>query len=179
MSQLSRETSKFVDKYDVTLDVCISSVLSQSKCFSSLACSLKVLPYIMAWLEANESIDVCVNDKVTNYINPREVQEQLHAKLVGVHKWDVCSDILDYDMLNLEVPTLLVVGSLIKLELSGDQGSVIPLTGSRTLVQKLARKLGLNSTVLYTVWFEGQHVCILITKVAFGTVLFFFCFFSP
>ncbi|KAG4980476.1 hypothetical protein JHK82_033715 [Glycine max] len=71
----------------------------------------------MAWLEANESIDVCVNDKVTNYINPREVQEQLHAKLVGVHKWDVCSDILDYDMLNLEVPTLLVVGSLIKLEL--------------------------------------------------------------
>lgn len=31
MSQVSRETSKFVDKYDVTLDVCISSVLSQSK----------------------------------------------------------------------------------------------------------------------------------------------------
>ena len=30
MSQVSRETSKFVDKYDVTLDVCISSVLSQS-----------------------------------------------------------------------------------------------------------------------------------------------------
>jgi hypothetical protein len=31
MTQVSRETSKFVDKYDVTLDVCISSVLSQSK----------------------------------------------------------------------------------------------------------------------------------------------------
>lgn len=31
MSQVSRETSRFVDKYDVTLDVCISSVLSQSK----------------------------------------------------------------------------------------------------------------------------------------------------
>ena len=31
MKQVSRETSKFVDKYDVTLDVCISSVLSQSK----------------------------------------------------------------------------------------------------------------------------------------------------
>lgn len=30
MSQVSRETSRFVDKYDVTLDVCISSVLSQS-----------------------------------------------------------------------------------------------------------------------------------------------------
>ena len=34
MSQVSRETSKFVDKYDVTLDVCISSVLSQSKVIS-------------------------------------------------------------------------------------------------------------------------------------------------
>lgn len=31
MGQVSKETSKFVDKYDVTLDVCISSVLSQSK----------------------------------------------------------------------------------------------------------------------------------------------------
>ena len=31
MSQVTRETSRFVDKYDVTLDVCISSVLSQSK----------------------------------------------------------------------------------------------------------------------------------------------------
>jgi serine carboxypeptidase-like clade 2 len=31
MSQVSRETSKFVDKYDVTLDVCIYSVLSQFK----------------------------------------------------------------------------------------------------------------------------------------------------
>lgn len=31
MAQVGRETSKFVDKYDVTLDVCLSSVLSQSK----------------------------------------------------------------------------------------------------------------------------------------------------
>lgn len=31
MHQVGRETSKFVDKYDVTLDICLSSVLSQSK----------------------------------------------------------------------------------------------------------------------------------------------------
>jgi serine carboxypeptidase-like clade II len=31
MSQVARETSRFVDKYDVTLDVCISSVLMQSQ----------------------------------------------------------------------------------------------------------------------------------------------------
>ena len=34
MSQVSTETSRFVDKYDVTLDVCIPSVLSQSKVVS-------------------------------------------------------------------------------------------------------------------------------------------------
>lgn len=34
MNQVTRETSRFVDKYDVTLDVCLSSVLSQSKILS-------------------------------------------------------------------------------------------------------------------------------------------------
>ncbi|KAG5024206.1 hypothetical protein JHK86_020120 [Glycine max] len=153
MKQVSRETSKFVDKYDVTLDVCISSVLSQSKA---------ICPQSQ---QTNESIDVCVDDKVTNYLNRKDVQEALHAKLVGVQKWNVCStnSILDYDMLNLEVPTLPIVGSLIKagvrvLIYSGDQDSVIPLTGSRTLVQKLARQLRLNTTIHYRVWFEGQQV---------------------
>ncbi|XP_045823302.1 serine carboxypeptidase-like 45 [Trifolium pratense] len=151
MSQVSRETSKFVDKYDVTLDVCISSVLSQSKVF----CPQNH--------QANESIDVCVDDKVTNYLNRRDVQKALHAELIGVSKWDVCNNILQYNMLNLEVPTLHVVGSLIKagvraLIYSGDQDSVIPLTGSRTLVQKLAKQLALNTTVPYRVWFEGHQV---------------------
>ncbi|XP_047149677.1 serine carboxypeptidase-like 45 isoform X3 [Vigna umbellata] len=153
LRQVARETSKFVDKYDVTLDVCISSVLSQSKAICPQG------------QKTNESIDVCVDDKVTNYLNRKDVQEALHAKLVGVRKWDVCSNnsILNYDMLNLEKPTLPVVGSLIKsgvrvLIYSGDQDSVIPLTGSRTLVQKLARQLGLNTTVPYRVWFEGQQV---------------------
>lgn len=31
MSQVTKETSRFVDNYDVTLDVCLSSVFSQSK----------------------------------------------------------------------------------------------------------------------------------------------------
>ncbi|PNX94498.1 serine carboxypeptidase 45-like protein [Trifolium pratense] len=150
MGLVTKETSRFVDKYDVTLDVCISSVLSQSKIISPQP------------QQANEMIDVCVDDKVTNYLNRRDVQEALHAKLVGVRKWDVCSNVLDYDVLNLEVPTLPVVGSLIKagvrvLIYSGDQDSVIPLTGSRTLVQKLGRQLGLNTTVPYRVWFEGQQ----------------------
>ncbi|KAG8362739.1 hypothetical protein BUALT_BualtUnG0045300 [Buddleja alternifolia] len=149
MSQVNKESSRFVDKYDVTLDVCIPSVLSQSK--------------IIAPQQNSERIDVCVEDKIVNYLNRRDVQKALHAKLVGVRRWDVCSDILDYDMLDLEIPTISIIGSLIKEQIpvliySGDQDSVIPLTGSRTLVHRLAKEVGLNTTVPYRVWFEGQQV---------------------
>ncbi|OMO94705.1 Peptidase S10, serine carboxypeptidase [Corchorus capsularis] len=151
MNQVSQETSKFVDKYDVTLDVCISSLLSQSKV-------LNPQPQ-----QVSERIDVCVEDKIVNYLNRKDVQKALHARLVGVRRWDVCSNILDYQLLNLEIPTITIVGSLIKagipvLVYSGDQDSVIPLTGSRTLVAKLAKMLELETTVPYRVWFQGKQV---------------------
>lgn len=47
---------------------------------------------------------------------------------------------------------------LMLFDCSGDQDSVIPLTGSRTLVQRLANELGLKTTVPYRVWFEGEQV---------------------
>ncbi|KAF5746382.1 serine carboxypeptidase-like 45 [Tripterygium wilfordii] len=149
MSLVTEETSRFVDKYDVTLDVCISSVLSQSKVFS---------PH-----QVGETIDVCVEDETVKYLNRLDVQKTLHARLVGIHRWAVCSEILDYELLDLEIPTITIVGRLLKagipvLVYSGDQDSVIPLTGSRKLVHSLAEELGLNTTVPYRVWFEGQQV---------------------
>ncbi|KAF6165657.1 hypothetical protein GIB67_011759 [Kingdonia uniflora] len=149
MSQVSRETSRFVDKYDVTLDVCIPSVLSQSK--------------IISPQQVTVSLDVCVEDEAVNYLNRKDVQKALHARLIGLNKWTVCSNILDYDMLNVEIPTISVVGLIIKagipvLVYSGDQDSVIPLIGSRSLVHKLSKELGLNTTTPYRVWFEGKQV---------------------
>lgn len=41
---------------------------------------------------------------------------------------------------------------------SGDQDSILPLTGTRTLVNGLAKELGLNTTEAYGVWFEGGQV---------------------
>ncbi|KAJ4916741.1 Serine carboxypeptidase-like 45 [Raphanus sativus] len=132
MSQVSTETSRFVDKYDVTLDVCIPSVLSQSK--------------VVSPNQVGESVD-----------------EALHARLVGVREWTVCSNVLDYQLLDVEIPTINIVGSLVQagvhvLVYSGDQDSVIPLTGSRTLVSRLAKRLGLRTSVPYRVWFAGQQV---------------------
>lgn len=149
MSLVSTETSKFVDKYDVTLDVCISSVLSQSKRLSPQ--------------QVPETIDVCVEDETVNYLNRRDVQKALHARLVGVRRWLVCSNILDYELLDLEMPTITIVGQIIKagipvLVYSGDQDSVIPLTGSRKLIHALARELGLKTSTPYRVWFAGMQV---------------------
>ncbi|KAK7295618.1 hypothetical protein RJT34_18529 [Clitoria ternatea] len=149
MSQVSTETSRFVDKYDVTLDVCLSSVFSQTK--------------VLNPKQVTETIDVCVEDETANYLNRKVVQSALHARLVGVQRWSVCSNVLDYELRDLEIPTITVVGKLVKagipvLVYSGDQDSVIPLTGSRKLVHQLAKKLRLKTTVPYRVWFEGQQV---------------------
>ncbi|KAA8539207.1 hypothetical protein F0562_025899 [Nyssa sinensis] len=71
--------------------------------------------------------------------------------------------ILDYELLDLEIPTISIVRKLIEagipvLVFSGDQDSVIPLTGSRTLVHGLAEELGLNTTVPYRVWFGQANI---------------------
>ncbi|KAK4413550.1 Serine carboxypeptidase-like 45 [Sesamum alatum] len=149
MSLVTTETSRFVDKYDVTLDVCISSVLSQSK--------------VLSPQQVTETIDVCVEDETVNYLNRRDVRNALHARLVGVNRWLVCSNILDYELLDIEIPTINVVGRIIEagipvLVYSGDQDSVIPLTGSRKLVHRLARQLKLRTTTPYRVWFARMQV---------------------
>ncbi|KAK1360031.1 Carboxypeptidase [Heracleum sosnowskyi] len=149
MGEVYKETSKFVDIYDVTLDVCISSVLAQKKVIS---------PQV-----STNKIDVCLEDETANYLNRKDVQKALNARLVGVQKWEVASKNLHYDLLDAEKSTITLVGSLVKegipvLIYSGDQDSVIPLTGSRTLVHGLAKQLGLNTTVPYRVWFQGRQV---------------------
>ncbi|KAH7855521.1 hypothetical protein Vadar_025773 [Vaccinium darrowii] len=128
MSLITKETSRFVDKYHVTLDVCISSVLSQSK--------------VLNPQQDTDTVDVCVEDETVSYLNRRDMQNALHARLVGVDSWLVCSNILDYELLDVETPTISLVGKITKagipvLVYSGDQDSVIPFTGSRTLVHGL------------------------------------------
>ncbi|KAI7992875.1 Serine carboxypeptidase-like 45 [Camellia lanceoleosa] len=148
-NQVSREISKFIDKYDVTLDVCSSSVGSQAQ--------------VLNQLQDTKNIDVCVEDETVTYLNREDVQKAFHARLVGVTAWSVYSTVLHYEKKNLEIPTIHVLGSLFKsgirvLVFSGDQDSVIPLLGTHTLVNELAKELGLKTTVPYRVRFEGRQV---------------------
>jgi len=114
--QLYDEVSDYVDEYDVTLDVCLSSVNQQAYVLNQLVSffyflhthlnnpcdffpsellfsSFVLLNFLLSSLVQQETqkIDVCVGDKTTTYLNRKEVQEALHAKLVGVTKWSTCS----------------------------------------------------------------------------------------
>nr|ADN33861.1 serine carboxypeptidase [Cucumis melo subsp. melo] len=86
-TQVNKETSNFVDKYDVTLDVCIPSVLSQSK-----------------YLRPHPQDRCCIEDETVKYLNREDVKKALHARLVGVHKWTVCSELATELGLKTSVP---------------------------------------------------------------------------
>ncbi|XP_050939380.1 serine carboxypeptidase-like 45 [Cucumis melo] len=142
---VSQEMSPFINGYAINLDVC-SSVLSFDRRLGDAG-----------------KVDVCIVNEIEAYLNRVDVQQALHAQLVGVSSWSLCSDILDYDRTNLFIPTINIVGSLVHsgirvLVYSGDQDSVIPLLGTRTLVNKLAKALRLNTTLPYSAWFHNHQV---------------------
>jgi serine carboxypeptidase-like clade 2 len=146
---VSMEIGRYIDSYDVTLDVCLPTEKQQA--------------YRLTQLQEGEKIDVCEEDETITYLNRKDVQLALHAKLVGIPAWSTCSGILKYDMQNLEIPTISILGKLVKsgvrvLVYSGDQDSVIPLLGTRSLVNGLAKDFGLNTTASYRAWFNERQV---------------------
>ncbi|KAB5519298.1 hypothetical protein DKX38_023617 [Salix brachista] len=137
--QIDAEIPGAIDPYDVTANVCQSSGASllgvqnnpltpRSRLFSSA----ESLQEALSQQKAQENIDLCVLEETSVYLNRKDVQESFHAKLVGTPQWTLCS--------------------------SGDQDSVVPFTGSRTLVEGLAKQLGLNATIPYTAWLEDKQI---------------------
>ncbi|WJX29335.1 hypothetical protein P8452_17989 [Trifolium repens] len=145
--EVTTATSKYIDTFDVMLDACQQSEQARRLTIS----------------HTGEKIDVCQEDRVSKYLNRKDVQQALHANLVGVDDWSTCSGVLVYNFSNLENPTTSLLGTLVKagvrvLAYSGDHDSVIPLTGTRTLLNGLAKDLALNTTEVYRVWLEGGQV---------------------
>ncbi|CAL1387211.1 unnamed protein product [Linum trigynum] len=162
--------SSNLDGYDVTSDVCLSdgeTQLGSQKQHSSLASSFHPVSSLKSVQRAprkkeagGESIDLCVQDDTYTYLNRKDVHEAMHAKLVGLNSsWSFCSQVMNYDEYNLEIPTIGVVGSLVGsgiqvLVYSGDQDSVIPFIGTRHLMNRLTTEVGLNTPVPYKAWFD-------------------------
>nr|XP_028962265.1 serine carboxypeptidase-like 45 [Malus domestica] len=71
-NQVEREVPRhLINQYDVTLDVCLSSVEAQS-----------------FQLRKTVKIDVCIGDETVTYLNRPDVQEALHARVTN---WTTCS----------------------------------------------------------------------------------------
>lgn len=41
--------------------------------------------------ESIEAVDVCAQDNTQKYLNRKDVQTALHAQLVGIKEWSLCS----------------------------------------------------------------------------------------
>ncbi|CAI8616006.1 unnamed protein product [Vicia faba] len=139
--QMETEINGNTDTFDILADVC------------------PVPPETRAGVKTN----VCIRDDSIAYLNRKDVRKALHAKLVGVKAWSSCSPVLVYDFQNLENPTISLLGTLVKsgvrvLAYSGDQDSVIPFIGTRSLINGLAKDLGLKVTRHHQVWFHGTQV---------------------
>ncbi|XP_074320547.1 serine carboxypeptidase-like 45 [Silene latifolia] len=146
LNKMNSEMSVYLNPYDIIVDVC----LYKQKRF--LAHYLK-----------DEKLDACQEDKTTNYLKKQEVQKALHAQLVGVTEWTICSSVVNYHVDDTEVSTLPLLATLMRLGVrvllySGDQDTVIPLTGTRTLANRLAVEMGLNETVPYNIWLQDNQI---------------------
>ncbi|KAI9088604.1 hypothetical protein K1719_029718 [Acacia pycnantha] len=98
------------------------------------------------------------SQEIENYLNRKDVQEALHAKLIGVTKWSINGrEVVKYDIQDAEIPIIPILKKLVE---SGLQVLVYrdSLTGTRMLVDELAKEMALNPTVPYRSWFQGRQV---------------------
>ncbi|KAG5072098.1 hypothetical protein JHK86_007309 [Glycine max] len=161
--------TNFIDPYYVVGEKCLSYNVSQAgflrETLNSGMFQFRNSHYVLQTEEPDQQVDECNLKYSEMYLNRKDVQKALHARLEETTKYRLCSKIVqtNYDPLNREIPTINVVGFLVKSGLrvivySGDQDSVIPFMGTRRLVDRLAKTLGLKTTLPYSAWFVDKQV---------------------
>ncbi|CAN6475723.1 unnamed protein product [Victoria cruziana] len=145
------EVGDYINNYDVIVDVCYPSIVQQELQLRKWASKISV------------GVDVCMTYERRFYFNLPEVQHALHANRTKLpYRWSMCTGLLNYRDADSSIDILPVLKAIIKHGIpvwifSGDQDSVVPLLGSRTLTRQLAADLGFKITVPYGAWFyKGQ-----------------------
>ncbi|KAL8130569.1 hypothetical protein V2J09_019724 [Rumex salicifolius] len=142
----------YTNYYDVILDVCYPSIVQQELRLKKMVTKTSL------------GVDVCMTSERHFYLNLPEVQKALHANRTGLpYSWSMCSNFLDYNYNDGDINILPLLQRIIQNHIpiwifSGDQDSVVPLLGSRTLVRELAEELELQTTVPYKAWFHKGQV---------------------
>ncbi|MQM02784.1 hypothetical protein Taro_035551 [Colocasia esculenta] len=155
----------YINPYDVILDVCYPSIVEQE---------LRLRKYAT---KKSVGVDVCMTYERRFYFNLPEVQNALHANRTNLpYSWSMCSRVLKYNENDGNINILPLLKRIIQHHIpvwifSGDQDSVVPLLGSRTLVRELAHDLSFKVTVPYRAWFHKDQVGGWITE--YGNLLTF------
>lgn len=156
---------EYINNYDVILDVCYPSIVEQELRLRKMATKISV------------GVDVCMTYERRFYLNLPEVQMALHANRTKLpYPWSMCSGQLRYNDTDGNINILPILKKIINNGIpvwifSGDQDSVVPLLGSRTLVRELAHDLKFKITVPYGAWFHKHQVGGWVTE--YGNLLTF------
>ncbi|KAK1371238.1 Carboxypeptidase [Heracleum sosnowskyi] len=152
ISEANDIVGNYVNNYDVILDVCYPSIVHQELRLKKLATKISI------------GVDVCITYERSFYFNLPQVQKALHANRTKLpYRWSMCSNQLNYNDKDGNINILPLLKRIIENRIpvwifSGDQDSVVPLLGSRTLVRELAHDLNFKITVPYGVWFHKNQV---------------------
>ncbi|KAF8377120.1 hypothetical protein HHK36_030493 [Tetracentron sinense] len=152
LSDANSIVGDYINAYDVILDVCYPSIVEQELRLRKLATKISV------------GVDVCMTSERRFYLNLPKVQQALHANRTHLpYSWSMCSDVLNYSNTDGNINILPLLKRIIQHRIpvwvfSGDQDSVVPLLGSRTLVRELAHDLKFKITVPYGAWFHKGQV---------------------
>jgi len=146
-SQVASELSRYVKLNAITSNICLPPVASP--------------PY--NHVRGGKMSSGCLRDDIINFLNRKDVHNALHVRLTGVSDWTICSEVVHPRFQEYETRTIDVLGSLIKsgirtMVYSGDQDAIVPLTATRKLIDELATKMNINTTMPYRAWFESGQV---------------------
>ncbi|CAG7860610.1 unnamed protein product [Brassica rapa] len=155
----------YVNVYDVLLDVCFPSIIEQELRLKKMATQMSM------------GVDVCMKHERQLYFNLPAVQHALHANRTRLpYQWSMCSTLVNYSGMDGNINMLPILKRIIQNKtsvwiFSGDQDSVVPLLGSRTLVRELAHDLNFSTTLPYGPWFHKNQVGGWVTE--YGKILTF------
>ncbi|KAG2280599.1 hypothetical protein Bca52824_051819 [Brassica carinata] len=132
--------TKYVNVYDVLLDLCFPSIIEQELRLKKMATQMSM------------GVDVCMMHERQFYFNLPEVQHALHANRTHLpYRWSMCSTGIDGNINMLPILKRIIQNKTSVWIFSGDQDSVVPLLGSRTLVRELAHDLNFKLLTFATV----------------------------
>ncbi|XXG87183.1 hypothetical protein AAC387_Pa11g1934 [Persea americana] len=152
LEEANKVVGGYINYYDVILDVCYPSIVEQELRLRKSATKMSI------------GVDVCITYERHFYFNLPEVQQALHANRTHLpYSWSMCSGLVNYTSADISTNTLPLLKTIVQNHIpvwvfSGDQDSVVPLLGSRTLIRELANDLKFKVTVPYGAWFSKGQV---------------------